>query len=95
MDADVALLQEVGTVSEDVLDRVGLSRHLPWLRHDPTSEYLPYDRWSMVVRLSDRVRVDWFRQIGPTGVASEHPGDVSVSGIGTLEVARGDTRDWC
>ena len=88
MDADVALLQEVGTVPEDVLDRVELSPHMPWLKHDPTSEYPPYDRWPMVVRLSDRVRVEWFRQIGPTGVASEQPGDVSVSGIGTVEIAR-------
>ena len=88
MDADVALLQEVGTVPEDVLGRVELSPYIPWLRHDPTSEYAPYDRWPMVVRLSDRVRVEWFRQIGPTGVAQEHPGDVSVSGIGTVEIAR-------
>ena len=88
MDADVALLQEVGTVPEDVLDRVELSPHMPWLKHDPTSEYAPFDRWPMVVRLSDRVRVEWFRHIGPTGVASEHPGDVSVSGIGTVEIAR-------
>jgi len=88
MDADVALLQEVGTVPEDVLGRVELSPHTPWLKHDPASEYPPYDRWPMVVRLSDRVRVEWFRQIGPTGVAQEHPGDVSVSGIGTVEFAR-------
>ncbi len=88
MDADVALLQEVGTVPKDVMDKVELSPHTPWLKHDPTSEYPPYDRWPMVVRLSDRVRVEWFRQIGPTGVAAEHPGDVSVSGIGTVEIAR-------
>ena len=88
MDADVALLQEVGTVPEDVLDRVELSPHMPWLSHDPTTEYPRYDRWPMVVRLSDRVRVEWFRQIGPTGVATEHPRDVAVSGIGTIEVAR-------
>ena len=25
-----------------------------------------YDRWPMVVRLSDRVRVDWFKQVGPS-----------------------------
>ena len=88
MDADVALLQEVGTVPEDVLNRVGLSPHKPWLSHDPGTGHPNYDRWPMVVRLSDRVRVEWFRQIGPTGVTQEHPGDVAVSGIGTIEVAR-------
>ena len=88
MDADVALLQEVGTIPEDVLDRVELSPHRPWLSHDPTTGYPHYDRWPMVVRLSDRVRVEWFRQIGPTWVHSERPLDVAVSGIGTMDVAR-------
>ena len=64
MDANVVLLREVGTVPEDVLDRVELSPHVPWLKHDPTTGYPNYDRWPMVVRLSDRVRVEWFRQTG-------------------------------
>ena len=88
MDADVALLQEVGTVPDDVVDRVELSPHGPWLSHDPETGKPNFDRWPMVVRLSDRVRVEWFRQIGPTGVASQHTRDVSVSGIGTIDVAR-------
>ena len=88
MNADVALLQEVGTVPEDVLDRVELSPYVPWLKHDPTTGDPHYDRWPMVVRLSDRVRVEWFRQIGPTWVPQERPEDVAVSGIGTIEVAR-------
>ncbi len=88
MDADVALLQEVGTVPEDVRDRVELSPHVPWLSHDPTTGQPHYDRWPMVVRLSDRVKVEWFRQIGPTWVAPECPGDVAVSGIGTIDAAR-------
>ena len=50
MDADVALLQEVGIVPEDVLDRVDLSPHVQWLKHDPTTGYPNYDRWPMVVR---------------------------------------------
>ena len=88
MDADVALLQEVGTVPEDVRDRVELNPHMPWLSYDPASGYPHYDRWPMVVGLSDRVKVEWFRQIGPTWVAPERPGDVAVSGIGTIDVAR-------
>ena len=88
MDADVALLQEAGTVPEDVLDQVELSPHMPWLSYDPTSGYPHYDRWPMVVRQSERVKVEWFRQIGPTWVAPECPDDVAVSGIGTIDVAR-------
>ena len=87
MDADVALLQEVGTISEEVLDRVELSPHEPWLSHDPIAGY-PYDRWPRVIRLSDRVKVEWFRQTAPTWVSPERPLDMAVSGLGTIEVAR-------
>ena len=88
MDADVALLQEVGTVPDDVLDRVELNPHRPWLSHDPGTGHPNYDRWPMVVRLSDRVRVEWFRQVGPTWVDPQRPRDMAVSGIGAMEVAR-------
>ena len=88
MDADVALLQEVGTVPDDVLDQVELSPYAPWLKYDPTTGHPNYDRWPMVVRLSDRVRVEWFHQVGPTWVDPKRPQDVAVSGIGTIEVAK-------
>ena len=88
MDVDVALLQEVGTVPEDVVDRVELSPHKPWLSHDPATGKPNYDRWPMVVRLSDRVKVEWFRQVGPVWVDPEQPRDMAVSGIGMVEVAR-------
>ncbi len=88
MDADVALLQEVGTIPDDVIDRVELSPYMPWLKHDPATDDPHYDRWPMVVKLSDRVRVEWFRQVGPTWVAPERPFDVAVSGIGNVEFAR-------
>ena len=88
MDADVALLQEVGTIPEDILDRVELSPHKPWLSHDPATGKPNYDRWPIVVRLSDRVKVEWFRQVGPVWVDPEQPRDMAVSGIGMVEVAR-------
>ena len=50
-----------------------------------------YDRWPMVVRLSDRVDVEWFKQVGPTGPTE--PNEVAVSGIGTIAAARVTTRD--
>ncbi len=50
-----------------------------------------YDRWPMVVRLSDRVRVDWFKQVGPSPWAGEN--EIAVSGIGTIAAARVTPRD--
>ena len=87
MDADVALLQEVGSVPDDVLDRVELSPYRPWLSHNPETGEPNYDRWPKIVKLSDRVRVEWFRQISPIGVDPQCPQDMAVSGIGTIEVA--------
>ena len=87
MDADVALLQEAGTIPEDVRHRVELSPHQPWLSHDPTTGYPHCDRWPMVVKLSDRVKVEWFRQVGPIWVAPERPQVMAVSGVGTIDLA--------
>ena len=50
-----------------------------------------FDRWPMVVRLSDRVDVEWFKQVGPT--CWTEPDEVAVSGIGTVTVARVISRD--
>ena len=45
-----------------------------------------YDRWPMVVQLSDRVGVEWFKQVSPTSeVAAD---EIEVSGIGTIAAAR-------
>ena len=81
MGADVALLQEVGWVPDDVagLVETGDKEHWSW-----NSDL--YDRWPMVVKLSDRVEVEWFRQVGPFANVSE--GEIAVSGIGTIAGAR-------
>ena len=50
-----------------------------------------YDRWPMVVRLSDRVEVEWFRQISP--VWGSEPDEIEVSGIGTITAARVTAKD--
>ena len=50
-----------------------------------------YDRWPMVVRLSDRVRVDWFKQVGPSPWTGEN--EIAVSGIGTIAAARITPKD--
>ena len=86
MAADVTLLQEVHVGGWKWLARVGngveVSPHEPWLPWERTA----YDRWPLVVRLSDRVRVDWFRHRGPAHWPSAD--QLPVSGIGTIAVAR-------
>ena len=45
-----------------------------------------YDRWPMVVRLSDRVEVEWFKQVSP--ISNLDRDEIAVSGIGTVAAAR-------
>ena len=63
--------------------RVGVSPQDPW---EPWSlEY--YDRWPVVVKLSDRVDVEWFRQVLPT-VPEENGDEIAVSNVGIIAAAR-------
>ena len=92
MGADIALLQEVGSVPSDVADRVDTGPVEHWDSHVWNSRWYEgryerlYDRWPMVVRLSDRVEVEWFRQISPISETMED--EIAVSGIGTIGAAR-------
>ena len=52
-----------------------------------------FDRWPMVVRLSDKVDVEWFKQVGPTGWPEPEQNEIAVSGIGTIAAARVTPRD--
>ena len=45
-----------------------------------------YDRWPLVVRLSDRIKVEHYRQAPPTSEICV--GDIGVSGIGTIAAAK-------
>ena len=82
MDADIALLQEAAPPPEDVArlrdatlppaEGAGPVEIGPreawdsdWWRGRGWRAL--FDRWPMVVRLSDRVDVEWFRQISPWG----------------------------
>ena len=92
MGADVGLLQEVkGNPAEiDKRIRVGDPRHWDsqyWnsSTYQDRGEHL-YDRWPMVVRLSGRVQVDWFKQVNP--ISYTEPDEIAVSGIGTIAAAR-------
>ena len=98
MDADIALLQEALPPPDNVAGlRAGTVEIGPpeswdshcWNRHRRASRL--FDRWPMVVRLSERVAVDWFTQVGPIGWPKQD--EIAVSGIGTIAAARVTPRD--
>ena len=97
MDADIALLQEVGRVPPEVADKVDAGPAEHWDSHVWNSNWyegrLPYlsDRWPMVVKLSDRVEVEWFKQVSPIGWIEQD--EIAVSGVGTIAAARVTPRD--
>ena len=97
MDADVALLQEAGQVPPDVADKVDTGDREHWDANAWNSDWYSgrwdriSDRWPMVVKLSDGVDVEWFKQIGPISEPLED--EIAVSGIGTIAAARVSPRD--
>ena len=92
MDADIALLQEAGQVPPDVADKVNTDPPEHWDSHAWNSRWYEgrfkelFDRWPMVVKLSERVEVEWFRQVSPIGETEWD--EIAVSGIGTIATAR-------
>ena len=76
-DADLALLQEAGGVPDDLVvacdDPEFRNRNL-------------YDRRALVVKLSDRITVEWYRQVPPDAVLEEDA--IGVSCTGTIAAAR-------
>ena len=91
-DADVALLQEAGAVPDDVADHVTTGGVEHWDSHVWNSRWYEgrwkrlHDRWPMVVQLSDRVEVEWFKQVSTISDVAED--EIAVSGIGTIAAAR-------
>ena len=92
MGADVALLQEAGQPPADVANQVETGVVECWDPHGWNSRWFEgrwnnlCDRFSMVVKLSDRVRVEWFKQVSPISDTAED--EIAVSGIGTIAAAR-------
>ena len=82
MDADVALLQEVKAIPKELPEDVDLD---PGGFGESWEKDL-YDRWPMVVKLSSRVKVEWFRRVLP--ISEPEANEVAVSGIGTIAAAR-------
>ena len=89
MDADVALLQEARTSH---LRAQGEIPEEHWNSHywnsDWYKDHWPWltDRWPAVVRLSERVQLDWFKQVFP--ISQTKDDWFAVSGIGTVAAAR-------
>jgi len=82
MNADIALLQEVGSIPTDLPQGVEIGDGKlsdPWCLND-------YDRWPLVVKLSDSVKVQWFKRVIP--YSSTAADEMAVSGIGTVAAAR-------
>ena len=84
-EADVALLQEAGSPPSDLAHPVRYGDDEFW-RDRPYEGRPIYDRWCLVVQLSDRVDVEWFRAVPPISHLGEH--DIGISGIGTVAAAR-------
>ena len=69
---------------ETWVDRIEYVDGVFWNRH-------LYDRWPLVVNLSDRITVEPYRQVPPTSDLGEEA--LGVSGIGTIAAARVTARD--
>ena len=78
-EADVALIQEASEPPGDVAELVSYENDIFWDRQ-------LFDRWPLVVKLSERVDVEWFRQVTPVSELDDN--EIGVSGIGTVAVAR-------
>ena len=91
-DVDLALVQEAGRVAPDVADQVWLGPEEHYDSHRWNSRWYEgrfprlLERWPMVVRLSDRVELEWFKQVSPISLVAED--ELAVSGIGTIAAAR-------
>ncbi len=91
-EADVALLQEAGDPPDGLGHSLRYENDIFWdrcsFRYEDDDVWEPpfFDRWPLVVQLSDRVEVEWFRQIPPISELGER--DIGASGIGTMAAAR-------
>ncbi len=77
-EADVALLQEAGRSPDDV-------GHPLHYENDTFRKPNTFAGWPLVVKLSNRVSVEWFRQVPPDNALGEH--EVGASCIGTFAAA--------
>ena len=77
--ADLALLQEAGSPPGDLVHWVEYEDAVFWNRQ-------LYERWPLVVKLSNRVMMEPYQQVPPIGDLGADAAD--VRGIGTLAAAK-------
>ncbi len=91
-DVDVALLQETGKPPSDLEERGWIGPLEHYDSHVWNSDWFEgrwrhlLERWPMVVQLSERVKVEWFKQVSPISLVAHD--EIAVSGIGTIAAAR-------
>ena len=86
MDADVALLQEAGR-PPDLGHSVECGPQAPWEPWDADLFGQKAHKWgTAIVKLSDRVEVEWFKRVFLNREAQEN--EIAVSEIGTIAAAR-------
>lgn len=90
-DADVALLQEAGDPPPDLVHPLPYGNADFWRGHEYEGGAI-YDRWCLVVQLSDRVDIERFRAVPPISEPGEQ--DIGVSGSGTIAAAKVTARGW-
>ena len=83
MNADIALLQEVGPGAAEQMDGA-LGGNAHWAKYP---EWNKHRGWPAVLKLSDRVKVEWFRPI-PLMTKEEKKNQIAVSDLPTLAAAR-------
>ena len=88
MGADVALLQEVCGVPGDVADRVDVGPVVERGAWDPRESAGEFSgrRWPKIAKLSNRVKVEWFKPVIPIAPMSEDT--IRISDIQTIAAAR-------
>ena len=89
MGADVALLREPCRVPREIADRVEIEPRNHWEAwdscHSPEKNLRPHRR-PRIAKLSDRVKVDWFKPVPLLDPISEH--EIAVSDVHTVAAAR-------
>lgn len=84
MDADVALLQEAGNPPSGLPSCVDTGSQTTG---DQWNDLVDYKSWPLVVKLSDRVKVEWFKRVLPRFQLTSSD-EMVVSDAGTIAAAR-------
>ena len=94
---DVARLRDAALPPAEGAGPLDIGPREAWDSHSWNSDWyegrLPnlFDRWPMVVKLSDKVDVEWFKQVSPIGWIERD--EIAASGVGTIAAARVTPKD--